>query len=206
MIVAKHSRYFEWIFSLYLSSAFKRSFRQIETVGTIDDKGMPFLVIANHISWWDGFWILRLNRNILRRKFHVMMLEDQLQKNMFLRKLGAFSIRKKSKDMIESLNYASGILQNPKSLLLLFPQGEIHSQYDVPLLFQKGWGRMLSKVNNPIQVLMVVHLLDYFSHSKPILKQYVFSPEQTADFSCDELETIYNDFYKQCLENQKALK
>lgn len=204
MIVAKHSRWFERIFNIYLAFAFKRSFRKIETVGSIADKGMPMLVIGNHISWWDGFWILRLNQKILRRRFYVMMLEDQLQDNMFLSKLGAFSIRKKSRDMIQSLTYASGILQNPGELLLLFPQGEIHSQYDVPVKFQKGWGRVLSKVNNPIQVLMVVHLLDYFSHAKPTLRQYVFSPDQTENFSCDQLESIYNDFYNQCIVKQKA--
>lgn len=206
MIVAKHSWWFERVFNLYLASAFQRSFRKIETVGSIAETQMPMLVIANHISWWDGFWILRLNQKLLRRKFYVMMLEDQLQKNMFLSKLGAFSIRKKSRDMIESLNYASEILQNPGEMLLLFPQGEIHSQYDVPVMFQKGWGRVLSKVNNPIQVLMVVHLLDYFSHPKPTLRQYVFSPDKTETLSCDQLEIIYNDFYNQCLLKQKALK
>ncbi len=206
MIVARHSWWFERVFNLYLAFAFKRSFRKIETVGSVTDKGMPMLVIGNHISWWDGFWILRLNQKKFRRRFYVMMLEDQLHENKFLSKLGAFSIRKKSRDMIQSLNYASGILQNPGELLLLFPQGEIHSQYDVPVNFQKGWGRMLSKVKNPVQVLMVVHLLDYFSHPKPTLRQYVFSPEQTENFSCDQLESIYNDFYKQCLVKQKDLK
>ncbi|MFW5663564.1 MAG: lysophospholipid acyltransferase family protein [bacterium] len=206
MIEARHSQWFKRIFSLYLSFAFKRSFRRIETIGSFNDRRIPLLVIANHISWWDGFWIFHLNQKLLSRKLYVMMLEEQLRQNRFFTKLGAFSIRKNSRDMVKSLEYASGILQNPQSFLLLYPQGAIHSQYDAPLNFQKGWGRILSRVKNPIQVLMVVHLLDYFSDPKPTLRQYIFSPEQTEHFNCDQLESIYNDFYHQCLEKQKAFK
>lgn len=206
MIAARHSPWFKRIFSLYLSLAFKRSFRRIETKGTFHDQKIPMLVIANHISWWDGFWIFHLNQKLLRRKLYVMMLEEQLRQNRFLTKLGAFSIRKNSRDMVESLQYASRVLENPQSFLLLYPQGEIHSQYDTPLNFQKGWGRILTRVKHPIQVLMVVHMLDYFSDPKPTLRQYIFSPEQTEDFSCDQLESLYNEFYQQCLQQQKALK
>ncbi len=206
MITASHSRWFQFIFDIYLSRAFKKHFKSLETIGEVEDKGMPVLVIANHISWWDGFWMLSLNKKHFHRNFHVMMLEDQLRKNMFLRQLGAFSLRKRSRDMLESFAYAARLLKQPRNMLLLFPQGEITSQYDYPLDFQKGWGRILSMTHNPLQLLMVVHLLDYFSDPKPTLRQYVFSPEQTTGFNGDELEEQYNDFLQQCLEQQKALR
>jgi 1-acyl-sn-glycerol-3-phosphate acyltransferase len=206
MIKAAHSYWFGWVFDKYLSFAFRRHFRRIETMGEIRDANLPMLVIANHISWWDGFWILMLNKNKFRRRFHVMMLEDQLRKNMFLSKLGAFSIRKRSKTIRESLDYASAILQHTNNLLLVFPQGQISSQHDYPMVFQKGLDRIIANVPNPLQIVMVVNLTDYFTEQKPGLRQYIYSPEIRSTYSGNELEVIYNNFFAQCIEQQKALK
>jgi 1-acyl-sn-glycerol-3-phosphate acyltransferase len=206
MIKAAHSYWFGWVFDKYLSFAFRRHFKRIETVGELNDSNLPMLVIANHISWWDGFWILRLNKQKFGRRFHVMMLEDQLRDNMFLRKLGAFSIRKRSKTMRESLDYASQLLHNSGNLLLVFPQGQISSQHDYPMVFQKGLDRIISNVPNTIQIVMVANLTDYFTEPKPVLRQYIYSPEIRSTYSGNELEVIYNNFFAQCIEQQKALK
>ncbi|MFW5706793.1 MAG: lysophospholipid acyltransferase family protein [Bacteroidota bacterium] len=203
MIEAKHSRWFNSLFDLYLYYAFKRHFSKIEIVGEVEDRGLPILIIANHISWWDGFWLKHLNKKLFRRQLFVMMLEEQLRKNMFLRKLGAFSIRKGSRDMGNSLAYAANILKDPSHVLFLFPQGEIQSQYEFPLKFQNGWGRILARQQSPIQIVMVAHLLDYLSANKPKLTQYIYSPEQTSGFSCPDLEKTYNDFLAGSLQKQK---
>jgi hypothetical protein len=70
---------------------------------------LPLLMIANHISWWDGFWAMYLNLKVFHKKFYFMMLEDQLLKFRFFQWTGGFSIKKKSREMIESLTYASKI-------------------------------------------------------------------------------------------------
>jgi hypothetical protein len=111
MIPAKHTwfhiRFFRW----YTNYRIRRNFSLVdihEQVPDLSDK--PLLIIANHFSWWDGFFILWLNNRFFKNQFHVMMLEDQLRENMILNKIGAFSIKKNSRDMVESLNYARGIL------------------------------------------------------------------------------------------------
>jgi 1-acyl-sn-glycerol-3-phosphate acyltransferase len=206
MIKAKHSRWMAWVFDLYLFIAFKRHFKSIEIIGEINDSGLPLLVIANHISWWDGFWILRLNKKKLHRRFHVMMLEEQLRENMFLRRLGAFSIKKRSRTIRETFQYASALMQNRNNLLLLFPQGEISSQYDFPVVFQKGWSRILDRVDNPVQIVFVVHLLDYNSSPRPCLRQYVMLHNQEKDSDCQQMQDHYNNFFNQCLAQQKSHK
>ncbi len=202
MIKARHTRWFQTVFGIYMSWAFRRNFKRIDIIGDVKDKGLPILAIGNHMSWWDGFWILDINNKLFQRKFHVMMLEEQLRKNLFLSRLGAFSIKRKSKSASQSIRYAGSLLGSKNNLLLLFPQGKIQSQHQFPFVFEKGWERIFSQNDNPIQVLMIANILDYQSFRKPILKQYLYSPEKTTGFNCDELEAQYNAFYKDCIKNQ----
>lgn len=205
MIRAKHSIWLQFFFKIYLRFIFRKNFHKIETVGKVKDQGLPVIVIANHISWWDGFWISRLNQKTFKRKLYIMMLEEYLRKYMFFRKLGVFSIRKKSKSTNESLQYAAEILKNNKNMLLMFPQGEIRSQHSDVIVFEKGLDHILTKAKNPIQILMVANVLDYFSKPKPTLRQYISSPEKTRNFTCKELQDIYNKFYKESIDRQKLL-
>jgi 1-acyl-sn-glycerol-3-phosphate acyltransferase len=200
MIPAKHSYWFQALFMLYLRYIAWRDFHKIQIIGKFEDKGLPLLVIANHMSWWDGFWILLLNRKIMKRKFYVMMLEDQLRQHPFLRKLGAFSIRKRSKSAIDTLQYAAKLLNNPGNLLLVFPQGEIQSQHKHSFQFQMGWGRVFDNLDQPIQILMVANIVDYFSERKPTLQQYLMTLENTTRFVCPDLQNSYNRFYEDCLK------
>ncbi len=204
MIEAKHVLWFQYMFSVYLSYSLKLHFRKIDIIGDVKDRDMPFLVISNHISWWDGFWILNMNNKTFKRKFYVMMLEEQLKQNMFLRKLGAFSINKKSKTLFDSLEYASKLLKNKSNMLLFFAQGSIQSQHKRQFVFEKGLDRILKEVDNNIQVLFVANLLDYYSFKKPALNQFLCSPEKTTGFSIQELEEHYNDFYKDSINKQIA--
>jgi 1-acyl-sn-glycerol-3-phosphate acyltransferase len=204
MITANHASWFERIFLFYLKQKMRRHFHSSEIRGCFDDKKLPILVIANHISWWDGFWILLLNKKLTKRKLYVMMLEEQLRQNMFLRKLGAFSIRKKSKSALESLNYAASILKNPANMLLFYPQGEIQSQHQQTFRFQPGWGRIVEKPEQPLQILMVANVIDYFSNARPTLRQYIHSPEQISGFSATWLEQEYNLFYLNSVKQQES--
>ncbi len=206
MIKARHSSFFGFVFRCYLYCSFRRHFQKMEIINKVQDKGLPMLVVANHISWWDGFWALHLNDKLFKRKLHVMMLEEQLRKNLFLRRLGAFSICKNSRTMAESLGYAAGLLRNKNNMVVIYPQGEIKSVYEHSIVFNQGWKRMLEKNQWPVQVLFLVNLPDYFSGQKPTLRQYVASPEKNTNFSCQELESLYNDFYRQCLAEQRSIK
>ena len=133
------------------------------------------------------------------------MMEEQLKKHMFFKKLGAFSIRKKSRTTKESLDYAVEILKSNKNMLLIFPQGEIHSQHLHDFSFEKGLDHILKKTENPIQVLMFANVLDYFSKPKPILSQYIYSPEKTTGFTCKELQDSYNGFFLDCIKQQTMM-
>jgi 1-acyl-sn-glycerol-3-phosphate acyltransferase len=171
--------------------------------GNFDDKGLPLLLISNHFSWWDGFWAVYLNYRIFHRRFHFMMLEEQLKKHMFFSKTGGFSIKKGSKSIVETIDYTAHLLSDKKNLVLIFPQGEIRSMHTQEIFFEKGIEHIIKKLNNSIHFVFLVNLVDYFSSPKPGLYMYIREYEG-ADFTTDTLQKEYNRFYSECIaENLK---
>jgi 1-acyl-sn-glycerol-3-phosphate acyltransferase len=203
MIKTRHHWFLYPFFVWFGWIRMKRHFKKIHINGTISDFGLPVLAIANHFSWWDGFFIASLNKKKFHKKFHVMMLEDQLKKNWFFQHTGAFSIRKNSKSIVESLNYAAELLQNQNNLVTYFPQGQFESINQKKLHFEKGVERLLKNLKNEIQVIFVANQVDYFESDKP----YLFMHFETYDFqgkNLPEIEDDYNTFYrKSALKNIK---
>ncbi len=200
MIPARHHWFFVPFLRFYTRLMLSICFKRTRIFGTIEDKNLPILIIANHISWWDGFWMLHLNDQRFKRKFHVVMLEEQLKSRMFLNKAGAFSIRKGTRDIITSLNYASSLMTDRQNLLLFFPQGEIQSLYQRPLHFEKGLLKLLTQLQQPVQIIFAANLINYFSDPRPELA--IFLKEFTFD-SASDAEEAYNRFYADALSNYK---
>ena len=182
----------------------KRSFHAFIIEKSVEDKNLPILLICNHISWWDGLWTLHINQQLYHRKYHFMMLEEQLLKNWFFKYTGGFSIRKNSKSVIESLNYTAELLTDKKNMVLIFPQGEIGSMHDNAFVFEKGISKILQRSKNEIQVIFVANLVDYHSNVKPTLHAYM--SDYSGNFETTEIQDAYNGFYQDCVSNQIKMK
>ncbi len=128
------------------------------------------------------------------------MLEEQLRKRMFINRCGAFSVRKDSRELIESVNYAVGLLDDPNTLVCLYPQGQIQSQYLGDLDFESGASWILRKSKADVQVWFCVGLVDYFGKPKPVIRFYL--KEYEGDKTNEALEAAYNEFRNQCIKNQ----
>ncbi|KON26530.1 hypothetical protein AC481_07025 [miscellaneous Crenarchaeota group archaeon SMTZ-80] len=205
MIKAKHHfliyPFFVWL-TLFL---LKRRFHQINIIGEFNNENKPTLIIANHISWWDGFWIAYLNEKKIHRKIHFMMLEEQLKKHWYFNYCGGYSVRKKTHSIIESLEYTVDLLNIPQNMVLMFPQGEIKSMHEQEIIFEQGIQRVLQKVSKEIQIVLVANIVDYFSNPKPSLYMYIkgYSGSGLDKLS---LESEYNAFYQTVLNSQKKLE
>ncbi|TVR70247.1 MAG: glycerol acyltransferase [Marinilabiliales bacterium] len=206
MIEAKHSRLHRWFFNIYIRYILQRNFSSMHIKGSYKERNLPVLLIGNHFSWWDGFFPYELNRRLLKKRLHLMMLEEQLAKRKFFRRLGAFSINPGKRSAIDSINYASKILNDRDNLLILFPQGRIQSQYMNEIAFRKGWYRIIERVTGPVHVIFMVTMTDYLSNKKPGLYIYLEDFHATGNFVLGELENAYSSFYKQCIEQQKHLE
>ena len=161
----------DWIgglFRRYVDWILDRHFQQIlvEPQGPLP--AGPLLVLANHIGWWDAFLVHRLNRVLFRRRFHVLMLEDDLVTRPFFRRLGAFSWRRGERsEAKKGLDYAAGLLTDASNLVLVFPQGEIRSQYIDHAAFGSAARWIPHKAGPLVRVVFVSMLLDYGMWSRP---------------------------------------
>ena len=201
ILKAKHNFLLDPFFRFYVIRKMKKIFHIVKITGEFNDHNKPVLLIGNHISWWDGIWALNFAQRILHRKFHFMMLEEQLRKNWFFKYTGGFSIQKKSKSIIETLSYTVELLSNPKNVVLLFPTGKIQSMHKNQFVFEKGTEKILQKLNDPVHVIFMVNIIDYFSHSRPSL--FTFYKEYTGAYSTLEIQEEFNRFYKQNIDLQK---
>lgn len=185
-------------FRIYTIFKIRMNFQRVVIAGEFKDKGLPLLIISNHMSWWDGIWVMYLNIRLLKRKFHFMMLEEQIGKFPLLNKVGGYSVKKRSRTIIETLNYTNELLSDKNNLVLLFPQGEIQSVYTPVIRFGKGLERILKDNSGKIQVLFLANLIDYFSEEKPTLYTYLLDYAGSGT-SMEILEKEYNSFYSGCI-------
>mgnify|MGYP006266618545 CR=1 FL=1 len=162
------------------------------------------LLLQNHISWWDGFWAYRFNDLYCKRRFHVMMLEEELDKRRFLTYAGAFSIQRNSRSMVESLSFAADLLRQPENLVLLFPQGQIRSLQVSDLHFGKGVERVIRKAIPHTQVLMSTVFPDYFSERKPLLRIYLAHLPAAEVAAVTDWKGQFNHFYQKSRAAQAA--
>jgi len=203
MIKARHHWFYVSFFKYYIRFMFRRHFRKVVVKSELQDKGRPVLLIGNHFSWWDGFFASYLNDRLFGRRIHVLMLEEQLRPRMFLNKAGAFSIRKQSHQAMESIRYTREILSDPDNLVTMFPQGSIHSMFDFPVRFEKGPVKILSGLENQVQIVFMVALVDYFSHPKPTLTLAAREYQPGKSLQLEDLEKAFNDYLQEMIQEQK---
>ena len=201
IIKARHIPFFVRFFSYYSRTGLKRHFNDVVFECTINPTGRPVLLIGNHFSWWDGFIAYRLNDLFLHKKFHIMMLEEQLEKRLFLNKAGAYSIRRGSRSVVETLSYTSGLLHEPENMVVVYPQGTITSIHRRPVRFERGTERIIAGASDRLMILFYVALPDWYSEKKPGL--FVRIIEYSArERSVTDLEEAYNIFLDECIAKQ----
>jgi 1-acyl-sn-glycerol-3-phosphate acyltransferase len=204
IIKARHHSFINPFFRRYSKWQIRKHFHKVIISGDYKEKKLPILLISNHMSWWDGFWLSDLSERVFNRKFHFMMLEDQLKKHWYFQYTGGFSVKKGSRSIIETINYAAELLSHEKNLVMMFPQGEIQSLYTKDFVFEKGIQHILDRVKVPVQIIFVANLIDYFSNKKPSLFTYI--KEYSGEPGIAQIQSAYNDFYRSSIENNIKMK
>ena len=202
---AKHHWFLYPFLQWYGWTRMKIHFHKIKMIGEIENKELPVLLISNHFSWWDGFFITSFNRQKLGKRFHVMMEEKQLNDNRILNYGGVYSIRKHSKDVVKSLQYTINLLNNQNNLVALFPQGKFESKYQHPLHFEKGLGWILKKLPGKVQFIFMANQVEYFDSGKPLLfmhfKEYDYNGK-----TIEKIQEDYNRYYEECFNKNLTLR
>lgn len=201
IIKARHIPFFVRFFGFYSRNGLQRHFNDVRFECSVNVTDRPVLLIGNHFSWWDGFIAYRINDLFLHKQFHVMMLEEQLEKRPFLNKAGAFSVKPGSRTVVETLRYASGLLHDAENMVAVYPQGNITSIHRRPVRFERGTERIVAGASDKLIVLFYVALPDWYSEQKPGM--YVRVIEYTSrERTAADLEDAYNIFLEECISNQ----
>jgi 1-acyl-sn-glycerol-3-phosphate acyltransferase len=201
ILKAKHHFFIYPFFKRYTIFLLKRKFHSVQIIGEFEEKNLPVLIISNHNTWWDGFWLMFLNLKKIHRNFYFMMLEEQLRKHWYFNYAGGYSIKKSSRSIIESLQYTAKLLNDPGNMVFMFPQGEICSMHEQKITFERGIEKILNLCRNDVQIIFVANLIEYFSYPKPSL--YIHTDEYKLKSSkTEDLENEYNKFYEKALNYQ----
>ncbi|MCX7985217.1 MAG: lysophospholipid acyltransferase family protein [Bacteroidetes bacterium] len=200
MIVRTHHHWFLYpFFRWYGRRALRKHFASITLRYEVNDSGLPILLIQNHWSWWDGFFASYVNDVVFRRRFHFLMLEHQLKKYWYFRYVGGYSINPTSRTVVESLEYTVELLNNPRNIVLLFPQGDLISQHEHTIYFKRGIEYILQRVSSTISIVLCATFIDYFASRKPHLSISLRSIDGTVA-QRESIEQVYQAFYNESLQ------
>lgn len=170
MIKADHKKYARWLFIPYMNRMLKKNFSHFYLVNDFpeipQDQGL--IITPNHISWWDGFFAEYLFKKYLNRNLYIMMLEEQLKRYWFFKKLGAYSIKPDSpRSIMETADYTREILSNSQNFVVTYPQGEIESFEKRPLTLKQGLKFFIKEMEKDFLILPVGFKIHYYNEKYP---------------------------------------
>lgn len=193
MLKPKQHRLIHVFFTWYINFIIKKDFWSFSYHQAAIDKNKSILLIANHCSWWDGFLLFHLNKLYFKKNFYVMVPEDTIKEIWFMKYLGAFSVNKQAKTIVDSFKFAADLLEDPNNLVLIFPQSRLYSSHVKDVRFEKGLMNIIRQSNQKIQCVFASILFDYFEHRKPSVNIYLKNwelPEYTT------LQVVKSEFNK----------
>lgn len=180
----------------------RRKFNKIQVHEVELKPNHSILLLQNHISWWDGFWGSYLCYEYFLKHFHVMVQEDQLKKFPFFRYKGAFSIKKRSRDVFESLSYAAELLNDPQNLVLMFPQGRLQSMHVTNIEFEQGVFRMMKEIKGPCQVIYCASVIEFMESFKPNVYLHLLDCGVSSEMDLKALPEKVSIFHREALQKQ----
>ncbi|MBV8388829.1 MAG: lysophospholipid acyltransferase family protein [Mucilaginibacter sp.] len=202
MIPQRSNRLIKKLFAPYLAYRLHKAFKILKHDEVEVLPGHSVLLLCNHFSWWDGFFAGYLTHTFLKRDFFIMMQEDHLQKRLFFNRVGGFSINRKSKEVVESLQYAAKLLDDPNNLVTVFPQGALESNHSEGINIERGIDYIVKKIKGDCQIIYYSAFVEYFESLKPSVYFRFLNCGTNHDFDFEKLKDMINTHHKQALKEQ----
>ncbi len=197
MIYPEYNRTLKKLFDVYLYFQFKKFFNQFFVVGdipVIKDKGKSILVLPNHFSWWDGFFVDYIYRKFFAEyKIFMMILEETLVRYPFFKYFGTFSINlNQPKSIIESFDYSRKLLKNKDTFLVIFPQGQLEP-YSTKVNLKSGIDKFIFRKGGDFYVINLAMKILYQNQKKPNVYFRFTQPANSNKYK-DSFQTLIQDF------------
>lgn len=206
MMPTRKTDFVSALYVRYIRGWIGRNFKEVNILPFEPKEGHSVLLLCNHFSWWDGFLSNLTAVDSLKRRYHVMMQQDQFVKHWVFRFIGAYSIKKGSREMIASLQYSAKLLDDPRNMIVIFPQGELFSNHETNIHVEKGVFKLMEYIKGPCQIVYQAILIDYFESHKPRAYLHQFDCGVAGEITFAQLKQRINEFHLQALESQKVMK
>ncbi len=166
---------FEVVFRPWMRRRFAGIHVRLPTNASVPS-GLPILLVANHVSWWDGFLLREVHRRMRPEAlFHVVMAEKELRRWPFLRWLGAVPLGAGPMAARSTLRSLDAVCGTGNAVIGYFPQGKIWPSRRRPLGFRRG-GDWLAGRLAPVTVCPVALHIEPLNRSAPSAFVLVGSP------------------------------
>ena len=121
----------------------------------------PWVVYLNHGSWWDPLICLRASHRFSWRLPNFAPIDqDALKRFGFFKRLGFFGVEKgTARGAVRFLEQAEALLENPRTVLWITPQGDFVDQRQRPVLLKRGLLHLAKRVPEASFVPLAI---DYF--------------------------------------------
>jgi 1-acyl-sn-glycerol-3-phosphate acyltransferase len=140
--------------------------RGLEHLAQMPD--LPVLLMANHVSWWDGFLLREVHRRARPdAPLHVVMLEEELRRVPIFRWMGAVPLgasRLAPRALLRDLR--ARLEHRPDAMIGYFPQGRIWPSHRPELGFRRGAAWLVARLA-PVIVLPVGLHLEHLNRPGP---------------------------------------
>ncbi|HEY0669780.1 MAG TPA: lysophospholipid acyltransferase family protein [Sphingobacteriaceae bacterium] len=169
--------------------------------------GHSYILMCNHFSFLDGMLAVYLLRNAIDnrqqiKRVYMMILKKQMEKNFWLKYMGAFSIDPGRWTVDESLDYAAEMLSQPGNLLLFYPQGNLESSHIRTIQFKEGIAKIISRVNGDCQLIWSSNIIEYFESIKPSVYFEMLDCGTNHDFDFKILTNQVNAHHQAAIRKQ----
>ncbi|MEM6822372.1 MAG: lysophospholipid acyltransferase family protein [Verrucomicrobiota bacterium] len=160
----------------------------------------PVIAFANHTNWWDGLIVFLLTRSLRSKDFYCMMEERQMMHYSFFAWLGAFSVDLDNRiRAAATIRYACNLLKNKRSMVWIFPQGEMVSEYD-DVQVKPGVDFLAKRFKHAQMLPMALHY-EFRREQRPFVFLRFGAPYSARDNTDERLESELQNLVDQIRSN-----
>lgn len=116
------------------------------------------LAVSNHSAWWDPLLALMVSQHWLGCEGHALMDARNLRRLPFFSLVGAFGVDlQRPADGALAIKYAARLLQTPRTLVWVFPQGRERPLGERPLGFRPGAAEIARVAKRALTLPIGIH-------------------------------------------------
>ena len=129
-----------------------------------------------------------------------MVMKRQMVKNWWLRYIGCYSIDPGKRTIEETFEYTSALLAKPDNVVVIYPQGNMESNYIRHIHFEDGLNQIIPQIKGNCQLVWSSNIIEYFESTKPSLHYNLLACGTNKDYDFEMLKQKVNIHHRASIE------